>query len=210
MATTLPRTLFVLAVLGTATLGLSACGTDQDPSSSTNPPTTPSATPTQTPTPTTAPTEEPSATPTPTETPTNSPEPVGLSCDQLITPQALYDFNSNYAPDDDYRPKSGSAAASIVSFDGVACSWVNQTSGEVLNVAAAKASESVLNDQENKTEATSTEVGNFGDDGYFTTSGDFGIATVFTDDYWLVAESDAFLEAGDAQQIVESALTALN
>ena len=49
----------------------------------------------------------------------------------------------------------------------------------------------------------------YGDEAYFSIEGDVGIAQVFQGPYWIVVESPAFFEPGDATEIVQSIIDGL-
>lgn len=161
--------------------------------------------------PTAAPTESSTSAPEPTSTPTSAPvgTPIDVSCDDLVSADTLYVYNPNFSSAGDFTPDAGSAAADAVSYQGVACRWVNATSGETIDLSVARLDTSTLTDLKNDAFATSEAVPTYGDEAYFSLDGDVGTATVFQGDYWLVATSVYFFEPGDAVEIVDAALAAL-
>lgn len=155
-----------------------------------------------------APSEEPTPTPTPTPTgPTFVP--VTQTCDQLISPQALYDFNPNYAPVPDYAPAPGSDAALIQSYEGVACGWVNLSSNDTIEIAVAHLSPADIEKLANNLVLTTPSVPTYGGVDYFKNENGVGTANVFSGEYWIVARSVEFFEPGDAAQLIESVKGAL-
>lgn len=164
-----------------------------------------------------APTKSPSASAsaTPTATGTAAPAnpidgtPVTIDCNQLVTPQAMYDYNPNYGLKADYSPAAGSLAAEVKAQKGLTCAWVNQTSGELIEVAAANLPEAHLTDLKNTLVTTSNSVPTYEVEGYFKLNGSTGEAQAFSDPYWIVATSTAFFEPGDAQPIVAAAIAGL-
>jgi hypothetical protein len=161
--------------------------------------------------PTTTPTGGPSETATPTPLPTDQPggTPVDAACDELVSADTLYLYNPNFGPIDDFTPQTGSAAASALSHDGVACRWQNQTNGQNIDVSVAQLDDEALTALKNAAFEDSEMVPTYGDEAYFVVDGDVGIAQVFQGSYWIVAESSVFFEPGDATEIVQSVLTAL-
>jgi hypothetical protein len=151
----------------------------------------------------------PSASPTESAVPENAGTPIGLSCDELVSPQAMYDYNPNFGLNDSYVPAAGSAAARILDFNGLACSWVNQTSGEMIAVSVADLPAATLSKIKGDLTASSKPVTAFGPSGYFTVASGKGAADALNGPYWVDASSTAFGEAGDAQPIVAAALNGL-
>ncbi|MBW8870850.1 MAG: iron ABC transporter ATP-binding protein [Leifsonia sp.] len=152
---------------------------------------------------------DPTAVATPTPTPTDPPTPVGLTCDQVMTADQLYAFNPNYGADPGYEPKAGSLEKKIADWQGVACAWKNQTSGDVIEVAVAKPPASQLENLKNAAITASKPVPTYGVppqvEGYFK-AGTAGQVQVFRGSYWIVAESSAFFEPGDAAPLMESVM----
>ncbi len=164
----------------------------------TGPPSAPTSPPVVVPSaePTTSPTVEPEPSPAPTETPEPDPTPLTVSCTDLVPLDVLYSFNPNYGTDPNYSPAAGSEAAQMAAAGGLACGWINQSSSEEIEIAVAKLDDAALGAAYDKAMADSTPVPLFGMEGFFT----------FTPQYWLVARSTAFVEATDAQDLVNTAL----
>ncbi|WP_285113619.1 iron ABC transporter ATP-binding protein [Leifsonia sp. fls2-241-R2A-40a] len=152
---------------------------------------------------------DPTTLPTSTPTPTDPPTPVGLTCEQVLTADQLYAFNPNYGADPGYTPKAGSLEKKIADWQGVACAWKNQTSGDVIEVAVAKPPASQLEGLKNAAITAAKPVPTYGVppqvEGYFK-AGTAGQVQVFRGSYWIVAESPAFFEPGDAAPLMESVM----
>jgi len=155
-------------------------------------------------------TSKPTVAPTPTPTPTDPPTPVTLTCEQVVTPQQLYDFNPNYGTDPGYSPADNSLPAAVVADKGVACGFLNQTSNAVIEVAVAKPAASALTTRKNSAAASGQVVPTYGVpptvEGYFGVTGGVGQAQIFSNGYWIILESKDFAEPGDAQPIAAAVL----
>ena len=199
MPSSVSRILVSLALAGVVATAVSACASETDASPSEP---TASATPTATETP------EPTA----TQAPVTVGTPVTIDCNTLVTPDAIYAFNPNFGLSESYKPAAGTEAATIVEAKGLACQWVNQTSGQIVQVAVADLPADKITALKNNYVMNSNSVPTYGVEGYFeapATEGDVGVAEAFTGTYWISATSDTFLEPGDAQPIVEAALAGL-
>lgn len=126
MHTTGLRAAALVAVAALALVGLSGCldqGFPGDPTSSHSP--EPSDTPSSNPTPSVRP-----SSPAPSSSPSAEPAtPIGLSCEDLISLQALYEVSPNYALVPVTSASSGSLAAQAIADRGVACEIVHTSSG---------------------------------------------------------------------------------
>ena len=194
------RRLVVSSALVAVALGLLA-GCDPTPS--------PSGGASDTPTPDSRFTPTPSNPPVPTATP--SATPVSVACSTLISPQKMYDFNPNFGIIDSWTPAAGSPAAVAKSEKGVACRWLNQTSGALIDLSVASLDAASIESLKNQTVGSSTMVPTYtdADEGYFTVSNDVGTAVVFDRTYWIVMTSTYFAEPGDPSELIQSVLDAL-
>lgn len=130
---------------------------------------------------------------------------MNLTCDQILTPQQMYNYNPNFGDDPGYKPAAGSLAAKAVADKGVACAWLNQTSGVVIQISVAQPDAANLTAQENSAVTTSTAVPTYGvPQGYYSTAR--GEAQVFTGAYWItaVAPTTTFTEPGDPAQLIQN------
>jgi len=169
----------------------------------------PTPSPTASGTPSASPSDTPSAPPTPSPTASVVSTPITIGCNTLITPDDMYAFNPNFGLIDNWTPKSGSAAATAKSEQGIACRWQNQTSGDTIDVSVAHLDAASIESLKNAAVEKSTMVPTYGDEAYFSTSGGAGTAIVFQGNYWLVATSVAFLEPGDPADLITAALGSL-
>jgi hypothetical protein len=196
----LPATLAVAAIL---VLGLAGCVPEGAPEPSGSPDVSsthqPAVTPTEKP--------EPAVTDVPSDGFDSTP--VRIDCNELVSPQAVYDYNPNYGHQPDSTPPAGTDVATIVANQGVACTWVNQTSGMTFVVAVAQLAAADISTVKASVESSSTSVSGLGDSAYFTTSGGVGVAQVFAGPYWLVASSSAFYEIAEPRPLLQAALAAL-
>lgn len=144
---------------------------------------------------------EPAKVPDATAAPPSSSSPVGLTCEQLITLDELYAFNPNFSLVAVWSPPAGTDASRAAAAEGIACSYINQSSQERIVISVAKPGKTAL--AEIRTElASATPVDNYGAEGWFAP----GKASVISGENWLVATSDYFITAADAQQLVTAAL----
>ena len=150
---------------------------------------------------------EPTAVPTPE--PTEEPVPFEVACDAILTPQDVYDFNPNFGAEPGYTP-AAAGVVGVVEESGTACGWVNQTSGEVIEVGVATPPPGALEARMNTAALGSTPVPTYGTppavEGYFSQGGGTGEAQVFSGPYWIVISSEALFEPGDAAQLVAAIL----
>ncbi|MDJ0334663.1 hypothetical protein QMG83_05450 [Salinibacterium sp. G-O1] len=200
------RMLLITVPLLSAMLALSACGSPTDTASTATPTPKPSASAT------TSATATATATAVPEPTPgahVETGEPVGVSCNDLISPQQMYDFNPNFGLIDGFVPLGGSLAGQAVAANGLACRWMNQSSGDTIDVSVAKLDAESIANRKAFLAASSTPVSSFGPDGYFD-KGDLGSsAQAFPGKFWLTATSIAFFGDRDAVPIIGAAADAL-
>lgn len=185
-----------------AAIGLSGCAAEASPSPE------PSASAS------TKPTDAPSTEPTVEPTATIEPgTPITLGCEELLTPQDIYDFNPNVSTDPGFAPAEGSLAAAAVADNGIACGYLHQTSGELMTFAVSQPSPEQLTLALNAAATSSQPVPTYGAPpavtGFFRVVGGAGEVQVFTPTYWLTASSTMFFEPGDADTLVRAALSHL-
>ena len=158
-------------------------------------------------------TEVPTESSTPTPTPEAAGTPVTISCDQILTADDVYLFNPNVGTAPYYEPAAGSAAEIAVSYDGVACGWLNQTSNVIIEISIAQPNDILMSDLKNKAVIESNAVPTYGTppavEGYFTNSSGPGQAQVFAGKYWVVANSVDFFEPGEAQKLIATVVSHL-
>lgn len=158
-----------------------------------------------------SPSSSPSGSSSPSASPSSDPDeapdlPVP-TCEELVSPEAMYDYNSNVALTPDYTPPAGGMVARVAE-TGVSCGWVNLSSGEVIAIAIGVPTPS-------SRDAFAAEFSGWGAEqwggtaGYFGVIGGEGSAAVISDGYVIVSVSSTYLESGDAAPIVEAALSSI-
>jgi hypothetical protein len=200
------RTALALTGAALALIGLAGCA----PESSAEP--TASAAPSVSATPTPEPTETATAEPTATPTPPPAPEgtPVGMTCDQVLTADDVYAINPNFTSDPGYAATSASATTAAT-YGGISCGWINETSGEVIEVALAMPNEALANTLKDAALAEGEIVPTYGTapevEGYFSAS--TSTAQVFTKGYWVAVANPGMIEPGDAGPVLDAVLAKL-
>ncbi|AWB95046.1 iron ABC transporter ATP-binding protein [Agromyces badenianii] len=152
--------------------------------------------------------ETPSASAEPTEA-AEPPVPFAIGCDELLTLEQVYEFNPNFGGSPDFEP-SGEGVVAVVEQAGTACGWVNQTSGEIIEIGVATPPAAALDARKNDAAMGSSPVPTYGTppeiEGYFSQTGGHGEAQVFSGPYWIVIDSPVLFEPGDAGQLVSAVL----
>jgi hypothetical protein len=178
---------------------LAGCVPTPDPSSSTAVPAT----------------EEPGpfVSKTPTPGPSVAPDPAAIpfdiDCGDLVTAQQMYDYNPNFSLVNDFTPDAGTTAAAAIAAKGTACRWINQTSGETIDISAAQLNDKALATAKSNAEASSDSSGAWGSESYFGVSGGVGTAEAFSGAYWVTASSAGFLEPADVGSLIDAAVDAV-
>lgn len=121
----------------------------------------------------------------------------------------MYDFNPNFGLQSSFTPKAGSTSAIAVAKRGVACSWLNQTSRDTIELSVANLPSGDITALKSDLNTSSKATSAFAVPGYFTVEGGVGVAQVFSGSYWVVVRSTFFSEAADAMQIVNPAIASL-
>ncbi|WP_157509349.1 iron ABC transporter ATP-binding protein [Glaciibacter superstes] len=191
-----------LAIVGGSVVlaGLAACSSDPEPEPGPHQ------------TVTAAPSQAPEETPTPTPTPEATGSTVALTCDELLTMDDVYAFNPNFGTAPDYVPTAGSAVETAAGYNGLVCGWSNQTSGDLIEFAVVAPNDVLMSQRKNTAVAETKAVPTYGAppiEGFFSIAGGPGVAQVFTGPYWVVAQSPAFFEPGDAQTLLTAAVSHL-
>lgn len=157
----------------------------------------------------TTPTPLPTGPVTPTTMPTEGADPLSIPCDELVDPDAVYDFDPNFALIGSYNPPAGSAADEALAAGGVACQWVRESGGGTIDLAIARLSDAEIVEKKNAAFSSSQMVPTYGEEAYFEVDGGVGTAIVFQGPFWLVVSSPAFAEPGEPTAIIDSALAAV-
>lgn len=149
-----------------------------------------------------------SATPTPTSTPSGTP--LTLSCTQILSLQNVYDYNPNYGQNPTFSVPD--QLTPLTKIGGVACGWINQTSGDTFAVGVAKPDTATAAAAANEAASRLQAVPTYGTgdvEGFFGVEAGVGVAEVFANGYWVVLTSAGFIEPGDAAPLVEAVLANL-
>jgi len=125
---------------------------------------------------------------------------VDLDCNQLLSPQAIYDYNPNVGTDPAYTPTL--LAMQALDYGGVACGWLNQTSAITLSVAVAKLEGNGVDIVREAAAAKSGAVPLIGSDGSFRATDVGGVVEAFVGDYWVIVESPALTVAEDVGELL--------
>jgi hypothetical protein len=159
-------------------------------------------------------TQQPSEAATPTEPAVEEPAqttgaPVTIKCSELISAETMYEFNPNFGLQSDFTPDSGSTAATMQADQGIACSWVNQTSGETIVISAANPGPADLTARAETLATTSKPAPELGPSAWFTRAAGVGMTEVITETHWLAASSTYFYEAMEVAPLLDAAKAAL-
>lgn len=201
------RIVVVAALCGLTVFGLSAC----KDTASTKPTSSSTPTPTLTSSPSARPTESMS-TPAPTVPSATPAAPavkgtaIGVDCNGLLSPQVIYDFNPNFSLQAGFTPKSGTDASKALGYQGLACSWINQTSSVLIIVSVAHPSASDLASLK-ATASSGTAASGLGNAAYFKTSAGVGELQVFNGPFWITMSSVVFGTADDARDLASAAVS---
>jgi len=125
---------------------------------------------------------------------------VNASCGDLVTPQNMYDYNPNFSSIT-WTPDPGSDAARAISWNGVACRWVNDTSNDTIDISVANIVDRGTMVQLQDAAASGTSAPGYGDSAYFKMTGDVGELQIFSGSYWITLKSDYFWAASDADPL---------
>ena len=198
------------AAFAVAMLAVAGCSAEEpddsaSPSPSASLAPSPSAEPAPDDTASPEPNEEPSETaaPEPSAAPLTG-QPVTLACEALLTPQDVYDYNPNVGTDPGYRPRTGSGPAQASELSGIACGWLNQTSGQTYSIGAARFDSAELPRVRAMVKRSGGDALGGGLDGSYRVESGVGIIDVFFGSYWVSAESSAFLSPDDARPRLDS------
>ena len=137
--------------------------------------------------------------------------PFEIACDALLTADQLYAFNPNFGTTPPTSPPPPNVVAVVDEDAGTACGYLNQTSGEVIEVGRRDApTRGLRRARRNDAALSSKPVPTYGTppdvEGYFVQASGTGEAQVFHGPYWIVVDSAALFEPGDAQQLIAAVI----
>jgi hypothetical protein len=122
----------------------------------------------------------------------------------------MYDYNANFSLTENFEPRKNSDAETIVDdLDGIACEWVNDSSGESIVIAAAHPDAKTVAALRGELASDSESVSTYGSEGYFTVEDGVGRADAVADPFWVSGDSDYFFEPGDAAPLMKAAVANL-
>ena len=132
-----------------------------------------------------------------------------MTCDQILTADDVYAFNPNFSVAPDYAAADGSTAGTAVQYAGVACAWLNQTSGDTFEASVAQPNDTLMATLKADAVSASKAVPTYGELGFFSLDSDVGTAQLFTGAYWVTLSSVDFGEPGDAQTLMAAVVSHL-
>lgn len=154
------------------------------------------------------------STPNASTDPTEKTYPVDKSCEDVMSLQALYDFNPNFAYDATVPPPGGSYAKKIVSIEGISCTYLNLSSGSKIVLSVAKLDTAGLSELKVRLGAEEpkrvTSVTPSGDASFFIITDGVGTQDILTNKYWVSVSSASFTSPEDTARFLESVLAALS
>ena len=136
----------------------------------------------------------------------------GLTCDDVLSADDLYALKggTNIALNAKATPASGSMAARLVALKGIACVYVNESSGDKFAVGVARPTTSSMPQVAStiqREQGSANRVPTYsvitGAVGYFKVYSGIGLASVLTPTYWYSVSSTTFETSRDAKQIVQ-------
>jgi hypothetical protein len=152
----------------------------------------------------------PSASPEPAASGAVAGTPIPLSCEELVPDSALAGLWSGFSPADDVERTD--VSREIAQYDGLVCGW-SDGSGAELQLAVAHLAPDVVEALKNEFFTTSKAVPTYGKppavEGYYQVADGRGVADAFVGEYWVEASSASFVEPGDPEPLVRSALGVL-
>jgi hypothetical protein len=151
----------------------------------------------------------PEPTPTSSAPPVvESAQPISIACENLVPAATVYAFNSTFGLLDDWSAPAGSLGARAVASHGVACRWVSGSGGAVLDVSAAHPAPADLVALQSWVSAGSPAP--YGEQSWFDLDAAArGQLVIFAQGTWLSVVSDYIGDAGDADGVVDAAMSAL-
>ncbi|NRD08085.1 hypothetical protein [Rathayibacter agropyri] len=152
----------------------------------------------------------PTADPAPAASNDVSGTPIPLTCEQLVPASAFQGPWAGFSPADNVEQTA--VSREIAQYDGRVCGWTDD-SGAQLQLAVAHLAPSVIEALKNEYFTTSKAVPTYGRppeiEGYYQVADGRGVADAFVGDYWIETSSASFIEPGDPEPLVRSALAAL-
>lgn len=120
----------------------------------------------------------------------------------------MYDFNPNFVLLHTFSPNAGSPAAQAIEWQGTACRWVHETSGDAIDVSIAAPAGSDLDELRRAAQAGSP-VSGASAESFFTTSGGVGTVESFPGQYWVTISSVYFASPTDSVLLLSEVLASV-
>lgn len=130
---------------------------------------------------------------------------VNLRCDQVATPQQMYNYDPNLSGQTGYAPAAGSLQGKALAWNGVACRWLRETGNVSLDISVAKIADLGTMTQLQTSAAAGTAAPGIGDQAYFSN----GQLQIFKDQYWVVIQYPWATEAADLKTLPTDVLSNL-
>lgn len=128
------------------------------------------------------------------------------SCSDLISIEALYDFNPNFTYDASVSPEKGSLGEIAIEKSGIHCSYLNLSNGDRIDISVAQFSSTSISDWSKKLTETSRPTDTFGKTpevlGFFSRSNNEGVSQVIQGNTWIAITSSTFYEAIDSAALM--------
>lgn len=133
--------------------------------------------------------------------------PLDIDCLDVISLEALYDFNPNFGSSAtiEMSPRT----ERVLGFEGIACGWTNQSSGDSITTAVARFSASDLSVIRAESEAVQRPEIVMDSAVFFWRNADVGSLEAFARDYWIVIESSTFSDQSDALPLLDAIVASL-
>ena len=156
-------------------------------------------------------TDSSSSTPVPVLDDTN---PLYKACNELISVEALYDFNPNFSYDASATPKNGSLGEIALTKSGTYCDYINLSSGENIELSVSQISNQSLKDWVQKLHENSrvTEIFDLPAEGlgFFSRKNNEGVAQVMIGNTWIVISSTSFYIPEDTISLMSVVVNSLS
>lgn len=139
-------------------------------------------------------------------------ENLSLSCDDLLTVEELYTYNPNFALDRELAPIFSSTAKEFEGYKGITCSYLNLSSGNIIQISVAKldppsslkVQDKLLSSNNSAEQDPANETTTL-----FSMNGDTGNLTLLRNSYFISVHSNQFAQQEEAMKFVTPILAKL-
>jgi len=130
---------------------------------------------------------------------------VRQTCDALLPTSALAVYGTTFRQDTDWRPATGTPAATIARQRGRVCRFVaTDDPATTVTLAVAHLPEKSLTTLKDALYERGGSVPTYRVEGYYALADGVGRADAFPDPYWITTESTLYTEPGGAQPVVDA------